>query len=123
MTNAPGSSTTRRGRQLTFGSTVQHRLFRLEMTAHRLDTFLPGVVVQNEIAESRMTFEAETKQVLGLPFVPVRRMHKFDNAGKNLLIQRGVHEHMNPPGFAVSVKTIAQLPFVGGFLDHQAQRN
>ena len=56
------------------------------MTAHRLDAFLPGVVVQNEVAESRMTFKDKTKQVLGLPLMPVRRMHKLDNAGKNLFL-------------------------------------
>ena len=104
-----------------FRFAVAHSRLQIEMTAHRLDVFLPGVVVQDEIAESRMTFEGETKQVLGLPLMPVGRMHKFNNAGKNRLIQRGVHEHMNPAGFAVTVKAVTQLPLACAFLDHQAR--
>ena len=75
-------------------------------------------LVQNEIAESRMTFKGETKQVLRLSFMPVHSMHKFDDAGKNRLIQRSAHQHMNPAGFAVTVKAVKQLPFARAFLDH-----
>src|SRR5208283_2713764 len=100
---------------------VVHRRFRIEMTAHRLDVFLPGVVVQDEIAESRMTFKGETKQILGLPLMPVRSMHKFDNAGKNCLVEWRVHQYMNPASLAVTIKAVTQFPLACPFLDHQAR--
>ena len=61
---------------------MTHRRLRIEMMAHRLDVFLPGVVVQNEIAEARMAFKIQAEQILGFALVPVRRVNEFDDAGK-----------------------------------------
>ena len=37
------------------GRAMEQRFARVERVAHRLDAFLPGVVVEHEIAQSRMT--------------------------------------------------------------------
>ena len=41
--------------------------------------------------------------------------------GKVFSVERRVHEHMNPAGFAVTVKAVTQLPLACAFLDHQAR--
>ena len=58
------------------------------MPSHRLDVFLPGVVVQNKITETRMTFKVQAEQILGLALVPVRRVNEFDDARKGFFGER-----------------------------------
>ena len=67
---------------------MAHGRLRIEMAAHRLDVFLPGIVVQDEIAEARMTFKVQAKQILGFALVPVRRVNEFDDARKSFLGER-----------------------------------
>src|SRR5208282_2502608 len=97
------------------------RLARVEVAAHRLDTFLPGIVVQHEIAETRMSFKDEAIHVLGLALVPVRRMNEFDDTRKSFFGERRGCEDVNPAGFMFTVKTVAQLPLACAFLDDQAR--
>ena len=59
---------------------IAHRRLRIEAAAHRLDTFLPGVVVEHEIAQTRMALEAQAEQILRFAFVPVRRVNPLDDA-------------------------------------------
>ena len=66
------------------------------MAAHRLDVFLPGVIVQNKIAEARMAFKNETEQIFGFALVPVRGMNEFDDAGKVFFSERRGSEDVNP---------------------------
>ena len=100
---------------------VAHRRLRVESVAHRLDALLPDVIVENEIAEMRMPFEAHAEQVLGFPLVPIRRMNPLDNAGENILRQGGAHQHVHPAGFAFTVKRVTQLPLARTFLDNQTR--
>ena len=90
------------------------------MAAHRLDAFLPGIIVQDKIAQARMALEFHAEQILGFALMPVGGVNEFDDAGKSPLRQRRVHQHVNPAGLALAVKTVAQLPFVRSFLDNQA---
>ena len=110
------------GPPIRVGFSMLHRGLRVEMAAHWLDAFLPGIVVQDKIAEARMAFKNQTEQILGLAFVPVRRMNKFDDARESFFGQRRGGEHVNPAGFAFTVKTVAQLPFARSLLDDQARK-
>ena len=98
---------------------MAHRRLRVKSAAHRFDAFLPGVVVEHEIAQMRMTFEAHAEQILRLPLVPVRRVNPLDNAGEYLLREGRAHQHVHPAGSAFAVKHIAQLPLGCAFLDDQ----
>jgi hypothetical protein len=91
------------------------------VAAHRLDVFLPGVVVQNKIAETRMAFKNQAEQILGFALVPVRCVNKFDDARKGFFGERRGGEDVNPTGFALAVKAVAQLPLARAFLDDQAR--
>jgi hypothetical protein len=97
-----------------------HRRLRVEPTAHGFDIFLPEVVVEHEIAKTRMTFKVHAEQIFGLALVPVCRVNPFDDAGERVFRERRAHQHVNPAGFAFAVKRVAQLPLARAFLDDQA---
>ena len=59
---------------------MAHRRLRVEAVAHRLDVFLPGIVVENEITEVRMAFKTHAEQILRFALVPVRRVNPLDDA-------------------------------------------
>ena len=102
---------------------VAHRRLRVESVAHRLDPFLPDVVVEHEIAQMGVPFEAHAEQILRFPLVPVRRVNPFDDAGEDLLRERRAHQHVHPAGLAFAVERIAQLPLARALLDDQTRRN
>ena len=112
MTNAPDSWTMRRGRQSASGRRLRIAACGIKSAAHRLDAFLPSVVVEHEIAQMRMTFEAHAVQILRFPLVPVRRVNPFDDAGKDILSKGRVRQHVHPAACACAVKRVAQLPLV-----------
>ena len=116
------------------GLAMMHRRLRIEFMAHRFDTFLPGVVVQNEIAEARMAFKDQAKHVLGFALMPVGGVNEFDDAGKSFFSERRSDQNVNPArcGRAVLlrglddrqvvptvVKDISQLPFARAFFNNQ----
>ena len=39
------------------GRAMEQCLTRIERVSHRFDALLPGIIVQNEITEARMTFK------------------------------------------------------------------
>ena len=99
---------------------MAHGRLRIEMAAHRLDAFLPGVVVQDEIAEAWMSLKMQAEQILGFAFVPVCCVNKLDDARKGFFGERRSDQHMHPTGVAFAVKGVTQLPFACAFLDNQA---
>ena len=84
---------------------MEHRRLWIEVAAHRLDVFLPRVVVQNEIAQTWMTFKVQAEQILGFALVPVRSVNKFDDTRKSLFGKRRIDQHMNPASVLPRRKT------------------
>jgi hypothetical protein len=99
---------------------MAHRRLRVDAAPHRLDIFLPGVVVEHKIAEVRMTFEVHAEQILRFPLVPVRRVNPLDDAREDVLRERCAHHHVHPARVAFTVERVAQLPLARAFLDNQA---
>ena len=102
---------------------MKHRRLGIEVMAHRLDVFLPGVVVQNEIAEARMAFKIQAEQILGFALVPVRRVNKFDDARKSFFGERRGGQHMNPAGFASRRKSCNATAIRSRLPRQSARRN
>ena len=42
---------------------------------------MPDLIVQDEVAQSRVSFEIQSEQVLDFSFVPIGRMHFCADAG------------------------------------------
>jgi hypothetical protein len=104
------------------GTPLAQRRRRVEGAPHRRHALLPGVVVQDVVAEARMAGEVNAEQVLGLPLVPVRGENlRFDrDAREHAVSERRRDQDMDPAGVALAVEHVAQLPLPLALLDDQA---
>ena len=82
---------------------MQYRLSRIEALAHRIDALLPGVIVKDEIAETRMSFEDQPEQVLDFAFVPVSGMHLSAYTRYPIFGTGQMSKHVHPTGFASAI--------------------
>ena len=73
-----------------------HRGVRIEMAAHGLDVFLPGIIMQDKITEARMSFKNQAEHVLRFALMPVHRVNKFYDAGESFF-RRAASEPKHGP--------------------------
>ena len=113
LDDAPGSPVDVR-------TAVVHRGLRIEPVPHRLDPFLPDVVVKYEISKMGVPLEAHAEHVLCFPLVPVCSMNPLDHARENLVGEGGAHQYVHPAACAFAVECVPQLPCACALLDDQA---
>ena len=100
---------------------MQCRL-RVKSVPHRFHGFLPGVVVEHEIAQVWMPLETHAEQVLRFPLVPVRGVNPLDHTGEDVVGKGRGYQHTQPAHVAFAVKRIAQMPIARTLLDDQTRK-
>ena len=109
------------GLPIQIGLTMQHRLSRIKAFAHWIYALLPGVIVEDEIAETRMSFEDQPEQVLCLAFVPVGGVNLFADAGYPIFRTGQMSKHVHPTSFAFAIEHVSQVPSRSLFDDKTAE--
>ena len=121
MIEVYSSSDNWRGFQFKIGLAMQHRLSRIKAFAHWIYALLPGVIVEDEIAEARVTFEDEPEQILCLAFVPVGGVNLFADANNTIFRTGQMSKHVHPTSFAFAIEHASQVPSRSLFDDKTAE--